>query len=158
MNLSQKEKNAILKQFQSVLETPAGFDFFLAIHDLVENIEQHPPLTKHIARGSKGKSTVDIVTKYGHLKRVYQGFEDKKDTSRTDLGHDRYMVIQAIVRIQNKETSENNFLWKKRDLFRKLAEEIRIELGKILAIPLEEAPKTKASKSRIKEASADTSL
>ncbi|MEK9168243.1 MAG: hypothetical protein AAB698_00370, partial [Patescibacteria group bacterium] len=67
---------------------------------------------------------LNIPNKYGYLKQIYQGLEDADIKSSADLGHTRYMVIQELNRIRNKDVSESNSFWKKRELFRKLTGEI----------------------------------
>jgi len=49
------------------------------------------------------------------------------------LGHARYGVIKELNRIQNKDVSESVSLWKKRELFRKLAGEVYTRLDTYLS-------------------------
>ena len=120
--LEKKKLNANLsKKFQKVLATPASFDFFVAIHDFVSVIEANSFLAKGLSDKRKANKELDIGAKYGHLKKIYQGLEDINVKSSADLGHERYMALQDLNRIQNKQTSDSNSFWKKRELSRKLA-------------------------------------
>lgn len=121
MKLSGKTKSGLEKKFKKVVETPAGFDFFVAIHDFIEHIELSPPLLRGLSSRIKANQELDIATKYDYLKKIYQGVEDISKKSNTDLGHARYAVILELRRIQNKEASESNSFWKKRESSRKLA-------------------------------------
>lgn len=108
------------KKFQRVLETPASFDFFVAIHDFIEHIELDPSLSGGLSERIKANRELDIANKYGYLRKIYQGLEDINTKSNIDLGHTRYMVIQELSKIQNKDVSESNSFWRKRELSRKL--------------------------------------
>lgn len=121
MKLPAKTKSGLDKKFQKVLKTPASFDFFVAIHDFIEHIESNLPLLNGLSDRIKINRELDIANKYLYLKRIYQGLEDINKKSGNDLGHARYAVILELNRIQNKETSESNSFWKKRELSRKLA-------------------------------------
>mgnify|MGYP001576599300 FL=1 len=124
MKLLKKVKSDLDKKFQKVLKTPAGFDFFTAIHDFIEYIELNPSLSSKLSSRVKSNRELNIPNKYGYLKQIYQGLEDADIKSSADLGHTRYMVIQELNRIRNKDVSESNSFWKKRELFRKLTGEI----------------------------------
>jgi len=124
MKLMEKVKSDLDKKFQKVLKTPASFDFFVAIHDFVEHIELNPSLSDSLSQRIKPNLELKILNKYSHLKAIYQGLEDTHNQSNVDLGHVRYMVIQDLNRIRNKNFSESNSFWKKRELFRKLTSEI----------------------------------
>ena len=112
--MASKKKSGLNKRLQKVLDTPASFAFFIAIHDFVKHIELDISLSKGVVRD----------TKYAYLKQIYQGIEDVGARSSADLGHERYMVINDLNRIEKKEVSDSNSFWKKRELFRKLAVEI----------------------------------
>ena len=120
----KKVKSDLDKKFQKVLKTPASFDFFTAIHDFIEYIELNPSLSSKLSSRVKFNRELNIPNKYGYLKQIYQGLEDADIKSSADLGHTRYMVIQELNRIRNKDVSESNSFWKKRELFRKLTGEI----------------------------------
>ena len=120
----KKVKSDLDKKFQKVLKTPASFDFFTAIHDFIEYIELNPSLSSKLSSRVKSNRELNIPNKYGYLKQIYQGLEDADIKSSADLGHTRYMVIQELNRIRNKDVSESNSFWKKRELFRKLTGEI----------------------------------
>ncbi len=115
MKLPKKEKINLDKKFQNILKTPASFDFFVAIHDFIKIIELNKLCINQDPNISK---------KYEYLKRIYQGLEDADNKSNIDLGHERYSIILELNRIRNKDTSESNSFWKKRELFRRLAGEI----------------------------------
>ncbi len=112
------------KKFQKVLKTPEGFGFFEAIHDFVEYIELNPTLANDLSSRVKINRDLNIPAKYGYLHQVYQGIEDADTKTNKDLGHERYMNVRDLSRIQNKEFSESNTLWKKRVLFKKLSGEV----------------------------------
>lgn len=117
-NVSSKQ--ALEKKFQRVATTPAGFDFFVAIHDFVGHIEANTFLVSGLSSKIKANRDLDISSKYEHLKKIYQGLEDIALQSKKDLGHTRYMVIQELGKIKNAEATESNSFWRKRELFRKL--------------------------------------
>jgi hypothetical protein len=122
MNVADKKKKSDLeKKFQRVATTPAGFEFFVAIHDFVGHIEADEFLIGGLSSKIKANRELDIATKYEHLKKIYQGLEDIAAQSKKDLGHTRYMVIQELGKIQNADVSESNSFWRKRELFRKLS-------------------------------------
>lgn len=114
-----KKKPNLEQKLQKMLKTPASFAFFVAIHDFVEVIELDVTLSRKLSKDLK----------YGYLKQIHQGIKDvsvraRASTSKEDLGHERYMVINDLNKIQSKELSESNSFWKKRELFRKLAMDI----------------------------------
>ncbi len=119
-----KVKIDLDKKFQKVIETPAGFDFFVAIHDFVEHIESNASLSASLSSRVKLNQELNIPNKYAYLKQIYQGLEDAETKSNADLGHARYAVLIELNRIRGKEVSESNSFWKKRELFRRLTSEI----------------------------------
>lgn len=124
MKLSGKTRTDLDKKFQKVLKTPAGFDFFVAIHDFIELIELNSSLSSGLSPRLKPNREQNIPNKYNHLKQIYQGLEDVNGQIGVDLGHVRCMVLVDLNRIKNKDISESNSFWKKRELFRKLTGEI----------------------------------
>ena len=124
MKLLKKVKSDLDKKFQKVLKTPASFDFFKAIHDFIEYIESNSSLSNSLSSRIKSNRELNIPNKYGYLKQIYQGLEDADIKSNVDLGHTRYMAIQELKKIKNKDVSESNSFWKKRELFRRLTGEI----------------------------------
>lgn len=124
MMLLEKVKSDLDEKFQKVLKTPASFAFFVAIHDFIEHIELNSLLSASLSSRIKPNRELKIPNKYGYLKQIYQGLEDADIKSNIDLGHARYMVVQDLNRIRNKNFSESNSFWKKRELFRKLTGEI----------------------------------
>lgn len=131
MNLMTQDKaqSGLAKKFKKVAETPAGFDFFSAIHDFIGYIESNPALLNRLSSRVKANRDSKIPDKYGYLKQIYQGLEDAGAKSGVDLGHNRYAVIMELNKIRNKDISESNSFWKKRELFRKLATEIYEKLN-----------------------------
>lgn len=127
--LTTKIKSDLDKKFQKVLKTPAGFDFFVAIHNFVKYIELNPALSAIVLSSSKTNQELNIPGKYINLKRIYQGLEDANNKSGVDLGHERYTVIVELNKIQNNDVSDSNSFWRKRELFRKLAGEIHQRLN-----------------------------
>jgi len=77
---------------------------------------------------------------------VYQAFEDMKAQSTDDLGHARYSVIRELNRIKDKDFSDTNSFWKRRELSKKLAREIYSRLDGSV-------PKPKSVKKKAGEAS-----
>lgn len=124
MPLQNKVKLDLDKKFRKVVKTPASFAFFTAIHDFVEHIEINSALSKSLSPRVKSNRDLGIPAKYGYLKQIYQGIEDANTYSNNDLGHDRYITICDLNRIQDGETFQNNTLWKKRETFRKLTVQI----------------------------------
>lgn len=129
MKLSEKVKSDLDRKFQKVIKTPASFDFFVAIHDFIEHIELNPSLSSGLSSRIKPNRKQNIPNKYNHLKQIYQGFEDVNGKPGVDLGHARCMVLVELNRIKNKDVSESNSFWKKRELFRKLTGEIHKRLS-----------------------------
>ena len=124
MKTPAKVKGGLEKKFQKVIATPAGFDFFVAIHDFIEHIELNASLASSLSDRLKPNRELNIPVKYNYLKQIYQGLEDANSKSTADLGHARYAVLRDLNRIQNKDLSESNAFWKKRELFRKFTGEI----------------------------------
>lgn len=124
MKLSEKTKSDLDKKFRKVLQTPASFDFFLAIHDFIQHIELNRSLSDILSRCLKANREQGISNKYGYLRQIYQGVEDINVKSTVDLGHARYAVIRDLNRIRSNDVSESNSFWKKRELSRKLADEV----------------------------------
>lgn len=116
------------KKFQKVLKTPAGFDFFVAIHDFIEHIESNRSLSDVLSSHTKANQELNIPTKYGYLKQIYRGVEDIETKSDSDLGHARYAVMRDLNRIQSNDLSDSNSFWKKRELSRKLTNEVYVAL------------------------------
>ncbi|MFH1978983.1 MAG: hypothetical protein ABII97_01170 [Patescibacteria group bacterium] len=112
-------KNDLDEKFQKILKTSASFDFFIAIHDFVELVESNSSLSKNLAPSVGSNQKEGIPSKYNYLKKVHQGVKDIRTKTSNDLGHDRYMAILELNKIKNKELSDNNSFWKKRELFRK---------------------------------------
>ncbi len=124
MTKSAKNRDNLDKKFQKVLKTPAGFDFFVAIHDFVAHIESSSSLIENLSSRTKSNRDSNIPTKYNYLKQIYQGLEDIHIETKTDLGHERYMTLGDLNKIRNNNFSESNSFWKKRELFRKMTSEI----------------------------------
>lgn len=139
METLKKRKFDLDKKFQRVLETPASFAFFVAIHDFIKHIELNPSLSLGLSERIKANRESNIRSKYDYLRKIYQGLEDINIKSNNDLGHVRYMVIRELNQIQNKETSESNSFWRKRELFRKLTGLVYERLN----VYLSESAKTK---------------
>lgn len=136
MKAAEKRKSDLDKKFKKVLETPASFDFFTAIHDFIKHIELNPFLSKGLSARVKANKELDIANKYNYLKKIYQGLEDMNKKSGVDLGHARYMIIRELNQIKNKEILGSNSFWKKRELFRKLAGIIYERLNSHLSEPI----------------------
>lgn len=124
MKLLNKVKSGLDEKFQKISKTPAGFDFFVAIHDFIDHIELNPSLSKNLSSFMKANQKLSISGKYGYLKKIHQGLEDANTKSKADLGHERMMVLVELNKIKNNNVSESNLFWKKRELFRKLTGEI----------------------------------
>jgi hypothetical protein len=110
--------------FQKVQEAPTGFGLFVAVHDFVEHIESYPAFSKTVATYAKANAELNIPKKYAYLKQVYQGVEDIDGKPGGDIGHTRYSVIRELTSIRNKDVSESNSFWKKREALRKMVGEI----------------------------------
>ncbi len=124
MKLLKKVEISLGKKFEKVLKTPASFDLFVAIHDFIKYIELNPSLLNNLSPRIKSNRELHIPNKYNYLKQIYQGLEDVNIKSNVDLGHARYAVLLELNRIRNKDVSESNSFWKKRELSRKLTGEI----------------------------------
>jgi len=124
MKSALKTKADLEKKFQKVLQTPASFAFFEAIHDFIEYVEETPSFSKNLTYRDKISRELNIPAKYGYLRQIYQGLEDAAAKTNKDLGHARYMVVRDLSRIEENEVSESNFFWKKREVFRKLVSEL----------------------------------
>ena len=124
MALLKKTRLDLDKKFQKVLRAPEGFGFFEAVHDFIEYIELNPVFASGLSYRTKINRELNIPTKYGYLRQIYQGLEDADAKTNKDLGHARYMNVRDLSRIQKREFSESNFFWRKRGLFRKLAGEV----------------------------------
>src|SRR5438445_12343 len=121
MKLPDKTKVDLDKKFQKVLQTPASFALFVAIHDFIGHIEVNQSLSDILSQRLKVNQELDITNKYSYLKQIYQGVEDINIKSNADLGHARYAVMRDLNRIQSNDVSDSNSFWKKRELSRKLA-------------------------------------
>lgn len=126
MKTAVKDKALLGLRLDEVTKTPDGFTFFVTIHDFVEQLELHPAF-----------KTLKLPAKYSHFKQIHQGIKDLNSPSdhSNDLGHDRYMVIQDLLRIREGEVSESNPLWKKRGMLRQFAADIH----KMLQVATSEA-------------------
>ena len=124
MKPSNKVKGELDKKFQAVLKTPASFDFFVAIHDFIGYIEANSILANSLSPKLKPNRQQNISVKYNNLKQIYQGLEDAQGKANVDLGHARCMILVELNRIKANVVSDSNSFWKKRDLYRKLTEEI----------------------------------
>ena len=135
VKLTGKVKSGLDKKFQKVLKTPAGFDFFVAIHGFIKHIESDSVLIASVLSTAKANQELNIPAKYANLKRIYQVVEDADNASNTDLGHTRYAAMVELNRIRNNDVSDSNSFWKKRELFRKLVGEIyqRLSPDSVLA-------------------------
>lgn len=120
----KQTKRILEKKFQKVVQTPASFAFFTAIHNFVEYIEQTSILSRNLSRRVEINKDLKLPMKYAHLKKIYQGIEDANGRSEGDLGHDRYMTINELKQIRNNEESDSNVFWKKRETFRRLTVEV----------------------------------
>ena len=112
------------ERFQKVTKTLASFEFFVAIHDFVEYIENNPPLRKIVSAKNSQNLELKIPAKYDYLKLIYQGINDSETKSNTDLGHSRYAIILELNKIKNNDVSDSNSFWKKREVIRKFATDI----------------------------------
>jgi len=124
MKSLEKTKSGLDKKFQKVLQTPASFDFFVAVHDFIQYIELNRPLSDILSHRLKANRESGIPIKYDYLKQIYQGVEDINSRSNADLGHARYSVIRDLNRIQSKDVSDTNSFWKKREVSRRLTDEV----------------------------------
>ncbi|MFA4890119.1 MAG: hypothetical protein WC587_00575 [Candidatus Paceibacterota bacterium] len=133
MKTLEKTKNGLDEKFQKISKTPAGFDFFMAIHDFVELIELDKTLSKNLSSFMKSNQELRISGKYDYLKKIHQGMKDASTKSKADLGHDRMMVLVELNKIKNNDVSDNNSFWKKREIIRKSTGEIYEILNPSLA-------------------------
>lgn len=124
MATKDKSKAGLDKKFQKVLETPASFEFFVAIHDFIEYIEENSAFKKILTAKNAANTELKIPTKYDYLKLIYQGLQDSATKSDADLGHSRYAVILELNKIKDNDVSNSNSFWKKRDVIRKFATDI----------------------------------
>ncbi len=124
MKMLPKIKSGLEKKFQKVVKTPASFEFFVAVHDFVEYIEANRPLASHILASSKLNLELNLPNKYNYLKQIYQGLKDANTTTNEDLGHSRYAVLLELKKIQNKDVSDSNSFWKRREVARESIGEI----------------------------------
>lgn len=133
MRSVKKIKLVLDRKLKEVSETPAGFPFFVSLHDFVQYIESTPSFTVFFGSVKKGSRASQISPKYSVLKQVYQGIEDIDVRTTDDLGHNRYMAIRELSSIRKKDVSDSNTFWKRRELLRKLAGEIHKTLQDYLA-------------------------
>jgi len=124
MTKAAKIRGALDKKYQRVLATPAGFDFFVAIHDFIAYIETSSTLVESLLAHTKSNRDLNIPTKYTCLKQIYQGMEDIRIETKADLGHERYMTLGDLKKIRSNNFSDGNSFWKKREIYRKMANEI----------------------------------
>lgn len=124
MALKDKAKTDLDKKFKKVIDTPASFDFYSAIHDFVECIEENSSFKKVLSSKSGVNLELKIPTKYDYLKLIYQGLQDSRTRSDADLGHSRYAVILELNKIKDNDVSDSNSFWKKRETIRKFAMDI----------------------------------
>src|SRR4051812_27489302 len=120
-----KVKLALDQKYSKVSETPAGYKFFVVLHDFVKYLESTPSFETFFAAAKKGGAktsrAAEISPKYSVLKQIYQGIEDIDLRTTDDLGHDRYVAIRELGLIRKNDLSENNSFWKRREALRKLA-------------------------------------
>ncbi len=119
MSSVKKTLSGLDEKFQKVLQTPASFDFFVAIHNFIEYIELNRSLSVGLSPRLKANRKLDILNEYSYLKQIYQGVEDINTKSNSDLGHARYSAIRDLNKIRINDVSESNYFWKKRELSRK---------------------------------------
>jgi hypothetical protein len=139
MTAKERTKSALDQKFKEVRETPAGFTFFVSLHDFVRYIESAPAFAIFFAGAKKGSRAKELSAKYAILKQIYQGIEDIDIRTADDLGHDRHVAIRDLCLIRNKNVSENNVFWRERETLRKLAGAIH---GMLLGYLSESEPKT----------------
>ncbi len=124
MKILPKVKQGLEKKYQKVVKTPAGFDFFVAVHDFVEYIEANSTLANHVVSNAKANLELNIPNKYNYLKQIYQGLEDADTETNEDLGHTRYTTLLELKKIRNNDVSDSNSFWKKREVSRESVGEI----------------------------------
>jgi hypothetical protein len=121
MTSTEKIKTVLDKRLKEVRETPASFPFFVSLHDFVQYIESTPSFAPFFSAAKRGSRAAELSPKYFVMRQVYQGVEDIDIRTTKDLGHDRYVAIRELSLIRNKDFSENNSFWKRRELLRKVA-------------------------------------
>ena len=122
--MTAKTQRELDEKFRKILDSSDSFDLFVKIHDFVEYIESSAALSSVVVGRTKANRELKIPTKYESLKQVYQGVKDTNNRPTGDLGHVRYMIIGDLNRIRHKEYSENIAFWKKREGYRKFAQDI----------------------------------
>ena len=125
-------KEGLDKKLKKVRETPENFALYVSLHDFVHYIESIPSFAPFFDDSRKGRAK-ELPIKYSFLKQVYQGIEDIDVKTTDDLGHDRFVAIRELTLIRANNLSENNSFWKKRELFRKLVNEVHTTLHAYLA-------------------------
>jgi hypothetical protein len=133
MTATEKVKSTLDQKLKKVRETPAGFPFFVSLHDFVEYIESTPSFAVFFKGTKRGSRASEISVKYALMKQIYQGIEDIDIRTKEDLGHDRYVAIRELRLIRDEEVSENNAFWKHREFLRKMAGDIHKTLQDYLA-------------------------
>lgn len=121
-------KSELDKRFRKVVDAPANFAFFVAIHDFIEYVEFDTALSRGLSR-LKINREAEFSNKYIFLKQIYRGVEDIMTPTDADLGHERNTVLRDLTRIRNKETHDSNSFWKKRELWKKLSKEVHEKLS-----------------------------
>ena len=111
------------RKFEEVRGAPAGFAFFVSLHDFVAYIESEPKFSVFF-RGAKRSRARELSAKYVLMKQVYQGIEDIAIRTERDLGHDRFVTIRDLGLIRDDRAEENNNLWRQREVLRKLADAV----------------------------------
>lgn len=133
MQSSEKIKSVLDRKLKDISEAPADFAFFVSLHDFVEYIESVPAFEVFFSDKKKGSRAAALSSKYFVMKQVYQGIEDIDLRTKNDLGHDRYVAIHELSSIRDKDLSENNSFWKRRELLRKVAGETHETLSVYLS-------------------------
>lgn len=123
MKQSQKIKLVLGKKFKKVKETPANFAFFVSIHDFIAFIESTPSFKMFLKKTGAASRISELPLKYFLLEEIHQGIEDLDQKTTEDLGHNRYVAIRELNLIRNNDVSDSNSFWKRREAFRKIAEE-----------------------------------
>jgi hypothetical protein len=121
---AEKIKLALDRKLKRVREAPAGFTFFVSLHNFVQYIESTPKFAVFFSGAKRGSRASELSPKYFVMKQVYQGIEDIDMSTTHDLGHDRYVAIRELGLIRKNDFSENNSFWKRRELLRKVAGQI----------------------------------
>lgn len=124
MRSTKNIKSVLDRKLKKVYETPAGFTFFVSLHDFVQYVESTPSFDVFFGNAKKKKRAAEIPSRYLVLKQIYQGIEDIDVHTADDLGHNRYVAIRELSLIRNKDFSENNSFWKRREVLRKLVGDI----------------------------------